>query len=251
MKPKVMKTSELDKEVLKGEVLAELEKENFKKEIVNELQSTKSKSSLSSITKHPAVLLIIGFALTGFVGTWLASSWQKREWDRQQSRLVKIRGVDQKYVVIDETIKAMAENNSIIGEFLGYLSNAEDFKYSKKFDDYVIDYAKKREEWRASSSIIEQKLLIYFRNPQIHELYRQILKERLSMHIRLTVMVGLYIDLKKASETHGWNFKETLQMGEYKLHSDSVFRDLGYAEDLIELINLMTEEIRQDVEGLN
>jgi len=59
MKPKVLKRSDVEKDALKEEVLAELEKDNFKKEIVNELQAKKGKFSLSSATKHPAVLLIL------------------------------------------------------------------------------------------------------------------------------------------------------------------------------------------------
>jgi len=95
------------------------------------------------------------------------------------------------------------------------------------------------------------KALIYFRNPKIHELFRQIVKQRWSMHQRLTILIGLYTNLKKASEMHGWDFKDTQETGEYKIHSEGIVRDLGYAEDLKELINLMREEIQRDVEGSN
>jgi len=71
------------------------------------------------------------------------------------------------------------------------------------------------------------------------------------MHQRLTVLIGLYTNLKKASEIHGWDLRQTLDTGEYKIHSDGILRDLGYAEDLKELINIMTEEIQRDVESLN
>jgi hypothetical protein len=250
MKSKNTVLNQQEKEVLKDEVLAELGKENLKKEIVAELQSTNRKYSFSSVTKHPAVLLIIGFVMTGIVGTWLTSSWQQREWDRQQSRLVKIRGVDQKYAVIDETIKAIGENNSVVVEMLRYLINAEGYKYPKQFDEYVIEYGSKRDSGRITSSIIQQKLLIYFRNPKIPELFQQIVSERWQMHQRLNFMIGDYIDFKEAAKKHGWDFK-LLETGDFKINGDAIIRTVNDSEDLKQLINLMTEEIQQDVKGLD
>jgi preprotein translocase subunit Sss1 len=60
------------------------EVENLKESIRKELQKPKKDELISGFFAHPAVLLILGFVLTGLVGGALTDKWKAREWDNQQ-----------------------------------------------------------------------------------------------------------------------------------------------------------------------
>src|SRR5260370_34539365 len=110
MNPNTNNQSEEDRKLLVDQIIAELEKDARKKDVIKRLCEQPKTFSLGNLLHHPAVLLILGFTLTGFLGNILASRWQSREWDRQQSRLEQTRKAEIKYAIINELTKAVAES---------------------------------------------------------------------------------------------------------------------------------------------
>src|SRR5688572_5240146 len=97
-----------DREALVSDIVKEMRKDSVKEEASAKLKKGDWLQALSKFFQHPAVLLILGFTITGWIGAKLANNWQSqewnrqqgvqsKEWERQQQRLVKIRDTDLKY----------------------------------------------------------------------------------------------------------------------------------------------------------
>lgn len=235
--------SDEEKETLKQEVLVELEKQALKKEIVQDLQPTAWNASLARFAQHPAFLLFISFALTGLIGSWLTSSWQSREWDRQQLRLVKIKSIDQKYEVTDEVIKAVGQSNSEVMDALNFLRRSDIFdvqrtEFKKELEENRAAWAKGYKNWHINSSILDEKLKVYFRDIVIESRFKSIMERRQMIKIGID---GLF-DYYKSIDVEGFQIDQRTEDEIYSfLKSDS--------SDMKVLIANMKDEIRVDIEG--
>jgi hypothetical protein len=105
-------TPENEIRILIEEAAKELQIDQLKKELTAKIKDAKSKRSFGSIVAHPAVLLIIGFILTGILGNILTARWQGREWDRQQGRLSLIRLIEQKEKIMEDLTRKVAESDA-------------------------------------------------------------------------------------------------------------------------------------------
>ncbi|MDQ1591702.1 MAG: hypothetical protein QOG71_2329 [Pyrinomonadaceae bacterium] len=146
--------------------------ESFKAEIVKAL---KVEGRFTKIIQHPTFLLILGFALTGIVGSWLTTSWQSREWNRQQTRLSQQKAQDLKYGLIEEATKGITENQAALDNLAveallisEKVSSPQDFE--EKFDAWKLVNGKLRYNFQ----ITEQKINIYFSSPRIQPLLEEI-----------------------------------------------------------------------------
>ncbi len=104
--------SETERRVLVDEIVSEMRKDALKEQAAEKLTKLTWAQFFSNLSTQPAVLLVLGFALTGLVGTFITGRWQKAEWDRQQTRLVEIQGINLKYQIIDDVTKLIGERNA-------------------------------------------------------------------------------------------------------------------------------------------
>src|SRR5687768_7871400 len=167
-----------ERELIKQEILNELRKERLKKELVDEIQKRSKAASLTSFIQHPGILLLLSFALTGIVGTLLTTRWQRNEWNRQQalqtiewnrqqSRLTQIRNIDHKYEVIDGITKAVGESNAAANEILFTFSSKAQKLQTSKVRERLMLWQQAQQHWQKSVSVINQRLTVFFRNPQL------------------------------------------------------------------------------------
>lgn len=229
---------------IKKEVIEQLKIESLKKEIVNEIQGKRAKFSFAKISQHPVFLVVIGFVLTGLIGNQIASWWQRREWDRQQTRLVQIRSIEQKYGVIDEISKAIGEHNSaaqyIIATVTRDLNN--DVRLNKELPEISKNWDTARSDWRTSSSILRQKIVVYIKNKEVGNAFDRIMNNRRALNADFLGWIEelnnrklkIGNDLKNRTEAH-----ITIYTHSYNETSDEFER----------IAALIVKEIQATVEG--
>lgn len=191
------------KEVLIQEILDELQgKEYLKNEILKELKLPNDKKPLSNFIQQPLFLLFLGFILTGILGAWLISYYQKRDWERQQQRLVRTNKAETKLQIINDLIKSVAENDAStrgIQLEVMLLTNSNinkkiksDSETEKEISEAFKFTRNSYRKWFTDEALLEQKIKIYFENPQITELSDKTNKKRHSAYVNFTLLVGSY-----------------------------------------------------------
>lgn len=237
-----------ERELLKQEVLDELKKQTLKKELVDEIQKRSKAASLSSFGRHPATLLIIGFLLTGIVGTLLTTRWQRKEWDRQQtlqniewnkqqSRLVQIHNIDHKYEVISEITMAVGQSNAAASEILfTFNPKANDLLRAEGSDERIKLWQQAQHNWQIAVSVIRQKLSVFFRNEQLQDHLLKI-ADRIDL-----IFFNLLELIDRATE----NQKEMEEEGFKRIAINTKLLINSRSEDLQQLVSLMIEEIQAD-----
>ncbi|HEX8174366.1 MAG TPA: hypothetical protein VF543_04520 [Pyrinomonadaceae bacterium] len=223
-----------EKDALKKEVLADLNRQTLKKEIINELQKNDWKISLFDAIKHPIILLLVTFILTN----WIATAWQSREWDRQQSRLVQIKGVEQKYEMMDEIIKAVGDNNSTIIELLGFFLRPPEKRSLSDMGELERKFQDARRQWNTTIATVDQKLQIYFKSPDVQPLFRAVTQKQGKIILNIASLHESFKSSNGAPDTD--SFKSLIK---------DTFDLIRGSEELKKLIDAMKEEVRQDVEG--
>jgi hypothetical protein len=196
-----------------------------------------TRTSFDSLIRHPVVLLLIGFALTGLLGQWIASSWQRREWDREQSRLIVIKTLDQKYGMVEELLEATGENSATVRDFLLWLEMTP--RLPQDHDAYEETLKRSFQNSSSSASVVEQKLKIFFRTPEVQSLFAQIKSRREGMSGNVLLLQAEFLITNQDSISEDMHV--TIRQTERMLEADS--------RDLKELINKMTIEINDDVQG--
>jgi hypothetical protein len=129
--------------------------------------------------QHQAVLLIIGFIITGYFGTQLANSWQSQEWERQQLRLLDIEGLKLKYALIEELTKAVGQRNAAAKAIIDPLlkPGGSDGQLIKDEAEPIQGWHKADNEWRVQSKILELKLATHVRNQEAAPIFKEIVAD--------------------------------------------------------------------------
>jgi hypothetical protein len=175
------------------------EVEIFKDGIRRELGKPEPPQLVSSFFSHPAVLLILGFFLTGYVGAKLTDEWKAREWDNQQRYLARQRALEKKYAVVDEAFRAVAETNTAVEDILaGY--RWSNWKTSEVAARRAAWLATSR-SWRVSSKVVRQKLGIYFSAPEVQATFDQIIDLRRQQGVIVTNLLNDSMKSAKELET--------------------------------------------------
>src|ERR1700682_5881972 len=150
--------------VLVREAANALLRDQLKKEILEEIRSEKKKISFREFAAHPAFLLFIGFVFTGIIGTFITSKWQRSEWDRQQTRLVHIRRIDQKEKVMEELAQAIADIDETEKNVLIAFSKEwrQGDQRGEDITEERLEAWKKQggRDWRIATDMIQAKLNI-------------------------------------------------------------------------------------------
>jgi hypothetical protein len=191
---------------LRDEIAVELKKEAFKKEILAELKADEP-PSLTKVAQHPAVLLILGCALTTGVGSFLTYKWQLRASERQAERAAqqqkfeqgesaRQRTIQQKYELTDQVIRAVAETNTAAEDMLKAFGwNQQD---RKAYPERMKYWQESSRKWRVDSKMLIQKLAFRFKDPQISASFQNIIDMRKDLGVSIVYIQDMLGDL-------GWN----------------------------------------------
>lgn len=153
-----------------------VEVERLKDEVRRLLQTEPAESGWSKFWQHPAVLLILGFLLTGAAGAWLAHYWKESEWTNQQNYLFAQRSLDRKSAVIEATFKEVATTSAAAEDLLATYYVGD---WTKKDDEERWENWKKTSlNWRIQSKVLSARLAASFSNKDIQSTFQQIMDER-------------------------------------------------------------------------
>jgi hypothetical protein len=172
----------IDLAELKSELRGEIEKDVLKKEIISELAGEKSK--VPAFLQHPVTLLFLGFVLTTGLGTIITLTWKYLEWENEQEylktqaqcdreRQTRSEEIKQKYEVKDEIIKRVAETNTAAEEILLYFQ-MEPARRQKLQEERTKYWQEATRTWRIDEKILKQRLLLRFEDPDVSRLFAKI-----------------------------------------------------------------------------
>jgi hypothetical protein len=186
MKSRVRQES---KDRLKKEILAAIGIDSLKKEIAEEVK--KESSRIEQVSRNPAVLLILGFILTTFLGAFLTSRYQSAEWDRQQKY-----HVEQKY--LEYKISSIDEVQIGIGEMLAACNNSlkllQTHPLPEGEDKKILEgWTQSSHKWRVDKYKYSYKLELYFKNPEIIRVFEEISNTRVNMGNVITNLLTDYV----------------------------------------------------------
>jgi hypothetical protein len=217
-------------------VLAELEDESFKNEVLQELKEA-AKKRKSSPLQHPAFLLILGFFLTGVVGTWLTSAWQSVRQEKERKQLAHEYALKQKYEVMDQINKAIAEAQTGAHVMVYVLTYGSGGKPSKALEERETYWNQARRSWLINSQVLKQKLAINFTNSEALELYQKIIAEGDDMAQRLN---DLHERLKKSN----WRDPKLTDVIDTRVNSIRTINEIERKTNL--LLNHLKQEIQKE-----
>ena len=220
-----------EKEQLKKEVLEEIERQAFKNEIAKALQPNSLKTILARATHNPALLLVLSFGLTGLIASYISTSWQRREWDRQQLRLFRISAVDQKSKVPEELVQAVTKH---IQDTDALFEKIRDSSSPESAEEAAATLLESGRANFLTFVTIEQKLKVWFVDPEIHQIFERIQKRPL----RINSPLGAFVR----------NYKTTKRKGDLRELQQLLFQRYGEQQDDVKvLINKIITEIRTDI----
>lgn len=169
------------------DALVELQAESFKNDVLSELKEAARKKPF----QHPAFLLILGFFLTGVVGTWLTSRWQSREQERQQRQIANQRAIQQKYDIADQINKAVSETYTA-AQVMSHLIaarpiNQKDTEAAERetFWNHAI------RNWIPNSLLLQQRVAINFRDETAALDYKTIVTDTENMSSDINESLGV------------------------------------------------------------
>ena len=227
---------------LKQQILSELRnRELLKTEILNELTNRKKAPWLT----HPILLLLIGFAMTGVLGSWLTSQWQHRQWAREQRELRRSTDIEVKRQLLNDVTKAAIQCRALVDTVLLQQIFTDETEAKPDFqplDDAIRKYRANHDKCYGDIEVLEQTIAIYYRSPQI---------------------VTLFSDLQR--EVHGADFNLNFFLIEYDQDKNIIFakRDFTgrilktagenkkeFTNTLKQLVGVMNVEIQEDISGI-
>jgi hypothetical protein len=174
---------------VRNRIVSEIRLERLKQEIIEELEGSaaeakraKAHQRLSWIPKffgHTAVLLIMGFLLTGVVGNALTSAWQDNSWIAQQSLLANQRILDRKYELATDLAKALGDTHAAPTMVLLLFTN-EDTSQNRKNElpKRIENWRRAYEAWITNYNVLLQRITVYVRNPNAHQRFETIIGDR-------------------------------------------------------------------------
>ena len=238
--------SQQDLATLRNEVIAEIRKETFKKEILEELGMRGFRASVRKTAQHPAVLLILGFALTSALGGGLTFLWQNKANAKQESRAAQQRDfeqkqaarqrlIQQKSALIDEVAKAVAETSTAAEDILDAFERSNRRAYPERLKYWQSEGSRK---WRVASKLLIPKLNSTFRHKQVNACFQTLIGHRSYIGNDIANLEGLHARL-------GWKRMETDKEAE-ELLAEAHVKINEMAAELETLMSVMADEIKVD-----
>jgi hypothetical protein len=238
--------SQQDLEALRNEVVAEIRKEAFKKQILEELEMRGFKASVRKTAQHPAVLLILGFALTSALGGGLTFLWQNKANAKQESRTAlqrdfeqkqaaRQRLIQQKSALIDEVAKAVAETNTAAEDILDAFERSNKRAYPERLKYWQSEGSRK---WRVASKLLIPKLSSTFRDKQVNACFQTLIGHRAYIGNDIVNLESLHARL-------GWKRMDADKEAA-ELLKDAHAKINQMAAELEKLMGVMADEIKVD-----
>jgi hypothetical protein len=227
---------------LKQEILTELRnRESLKTAILNELTSRKRAQWLT----HPIILLLIGFIMTGVLGSWLTSRWQHRQWAREQRELRRSNDIEVKRQLLNDITKGTIQCRAVVDAVLLqqiFTTETEAKPDFQALDDAIKKYRANHQTCYGDIEVLEQTVAIYYRSPQIATLFSDLQGELHGLDFNLNFFLIDYDQdkniiftkrdfMKKILETAGTNKKE-------------------FTNTLKQLVAVMNSEIQEDITAI-
>src|SRR6267142_4083767 len=168
-----------ERKALVNDIVNEMRKDSLKRDASIRLEEARWLDRISGFFQHPAVLVFIGFLITGLIGGWIANRWQRQEWNRQQLRLIDIRGADLKYEISNEITKSIGERNA---SAMGVLTPLDEEKIT---DQQLVSEEIERiklwnaasAEWRTNSQVLRGKIAARVKNQDIARMFEELLEK--------------------------------------------------------------------------
>ena len=145
---------ETDREIRERLALAASIKEELKKQeaLKNSiLQQLGQSNKFLRLAQHPALLVLLTFALTTVAGSWLTSTWQNQQ-----------RAYEQKYKVINETAQAIAELHAATTSVLAALQIENADLRKAELDRTVLKWKETRRDWLVNQAVLTGKIIANF-----------------------------------------------------------------------------------------
>lgn len=180
------------------EAAKELQTDQIKKELTAKIQGDKSRISLGSIASHPAFLVIVGFIFTGIFGTIITARWQSNEWDRQQTRLLQLRRIEQKEKITEDLTRKVAESDATEQDVL--IAFRPWWRSGDRGRDQIarerLEAWRKQggREWRIETRMLGNKLDFLFTDSTRHQKIQKAFEEILDRRERVAVRIAAIVD---------------------------------------------------------
>lgn len=242
--------SEAERRVLIDEIVKEMRKDSLKQEAAKKFANLSWAEFFSGLLNQPAGLLVLGFALTGIIGSFITVQWQRaewnrqqlierQEWDRQQTRLVDIHGINMKYQIIDDVTKLIGERNAaalaIVVPLLG--GNNDHEQIMKEEEEPIRNWQKVSHDWRANSQIIRLKIAVHIQDQKATELLAKLINAEKQLGAKVTFLQKNLMHYTKLDE-------------ESQKYLDSILIDIEtIGADLKELVTAIANEAKNDVKS--
>lgn len=226
---------ETRKQELKNEIIEELKNQKLKNEIISEL---KPLSKVAFLAENSASRFIVGFVLTGCLGTWLSTYWQNKQWSEQQTYMAAQKSIEGKYSLIEEVSQAIAEAYTPAEDILGLITYWNDKERAKEVSERIAYWRQSSRGWRISSKILVAKLNANFKNVEIKVTFDDIINRRRIVGVGINSLLS---DLTKSGIAN--DAEITRLIAETTAQIDTA---TGLDGQLRYLIKIMIEEARDN-----
>jgi hypothetical protein len=158
---------ETDREIrerlrLVASIKEEIEKQDaLKSSILQELGQT---SRFKRLSHHPASLVVLTFALTTGLGSWLTSRWQRVDQKHQSLLQTRQRAYEQKYQVATETAKAIGEIHAATTAVLSALQIDNYAMRRPELKRTVPKWRIAKNEWLVNQAVLTGKIAANFQD---------------------------------------------------------------------------------------
>ncbi|HEX8558537.1 MAG TPA: hypothetical protein VF668_10560 [Pyrinomonadaceae bacterium] len=142
------------------------ERDALKKEILEELKGKKQEEPpKESKLVQQMLMLVLGFILTGVLGSWFSTYWHNEEWKQQQSLLARRSALDKKYEVANEVSKAIGDINSASLNVLSIIFVDDVKRRAAELPAERKRWEAMKQNWTGNSEVLLHKINVYFGRP--------------------------------------------------------------------------------------
>lgn len=138
--------------------------------------------------RHPIILAIIGFFLTGVVGSYLTNKWQIAQWQKEQRYAIWQLSLADRRALSEKVLSSVAANVSTVAdvltlydwEFKGPLATRTET--NKRISAWVD----RTSRWRAEEEVIGQQLAVTYCDRRIPDVFLTIRRDNADLTIYVT-----------------------------------------------------------------
>jgi len=238
-----------EREALISEIVHEIRKDSIKEDASSKLKKEDWPKRISKFFQHPAVLIVIGFAITGLIGGWLANRWQSQEWERQQIRLLDINGIGVRYKLIDEITKSLGERNAAAMGILTPLNQGIDAKQlNMELAEPIKNWQKATNEWRVNSQILKLRIDTYIVDARAAELFQEIIKKERKIFANVTIVKDNLTDYTQAGPAADIDSTDVESGRQPRKELDQIRNDIEETGRILkDLVDVIVKEARKEV----